>query len=262
MKKIRLGKTEIEVPKLGLGTGTHGINGSSDQTLRGAIKFANLLRHAHEKGVYLWDTAEPYGNHAYFADTLHGLTPHQRPMDRSSVLISTKVDSRTASSIAHEIDCALTELRTEYVDMLAMHCLTIPNWIKEYDGAIEVLKDAKASSKARAIGISCHELSALECALDADWLDYVIARVNYDGTNMDAPPEQVLPVLRELHDQGKGVLAIKVLGQGVLLPDVHKAISFVYEQECIDALIIGMVDEDQVDQNVKLVEAMESEVLI
>ena len=48
--KVKLGKTGLMVPRLALGTGTHGGNQSSDFTRMGTENFVKLARYAHERG--------------------------------------------------------------------------------------------------------------------------------------------------------------------------------------------------------------------
>ena len=247
MEKVTLGKSGIKVSKLGFGTGTHGILGASAQTNLGADNFVKLLRYGFDKGITYWDTADPYGCHHYIADALRG-------MNRSDVVIGSKTDSKTPMGVCNDISRFLSELRVDYLDMLLFHCVISENWLEEYHGAIEVLKEAKGRGMVKAIGISCHGFNALKRVEEADWLDIVITRLNYAGSNMDVPPEKVIPVLEKIHGQGKGTVIIKVLGDGELVQEPEKAINFISSLSCVDAMIIGMVDENQVDQNVQLVE--------
>lgn len=69
---------------------------------------------------------------------------------------------------------------------------------------------------------------------------------------MDAPPDQVIPVLEQMHRRGKGVYGMKVMGCGQLGDDPARAMQFVLDLDCLDAIVIGMEDEGQVDQNLDL----------
>ncbi|HEX9063084.1 MAG TPA: aldo/keto reductase [Clostridia bacterium] len=247
LEKVSLGKSGIKVSKLGFGTGTHGISGASVQTNLGADKFVKLLRYAYDKGISYWDTADSYGCHHYIADTLRG-------MNRSDVVIGTKTDSKTPMSVTNDINRFMSELRVNYLDILLLHCVVNENWLEDYKGAIEVLKEAKQNGLVKAIGISCHSFNVLQRVVEADWVDVLLARLNYASSFMDASPDKVIPVLQQIHDQGKGTVIMKVLGDGELAQDPEKAINFISELSCVDAIIIGMMDENQVNQNVQLVE--------
>jgi len=204
------------------------------------------MRFGYDQGIAVWDTAGGYGSHPHVADALEGL-------DRSSVVIVSKSHTKSPEKVRDEIPRFLSELRTDYIDVLLMHCITDANWLTDHAGVVDVFREAKEKGQTRAIGMSCHDFGALKTVAAADWIDVVLARINYDGTKMDAGPDEVVPVLEEIHNAGKGVLAMKVVGQGDLHESVPKAMRFAMGLSCVDALVIGMTDEAQVRQNVSLV---------
>ncbi|MGE5394431.1 MAG: twin-arginine translocation signal domain-containing protein, partial [Candidatus Saccharibacteria bacterium] len=61
--KVKLGKTGLTVPRLALGTGTHGGNQSSDMTRMGVDNWLKIARYAQERGVTFYDSADLYGSH-------------------------------------------------------------------------------------------------------------------------------------------------------------------------------------------------------
>jgi predicted aldo/keto reductase-like oxidoreductase len=101
--------------------------------------------------------------------------------------------------------------------------------------------------------MSCHDFSALKAVASADWLDVVLARINYSDTNMDAKTMEVVPVLKAIHDVGKDVLAMKVIGQGKLNSDVRTCFKFAMSLPYIDAMTVGMNSEEQLMENIALV---------
>lgn len=246
METVELGQTGIRTSRLGFGTGTHGWNKSSEQTRMGYDKLVNLLKFGYDQGIALWDTADGYGSHPHMADALEGL-------DRSSVVIVSKDHSKSPEEVRSDIPRFLSELRTDYIDVLLMHCINDASWLTDYSDVIDAFKEAKAEGQVRAIGMSCHDFGALKTVAAADWIDVVLARINYDGTKLDASPDEVVPVLEDIHNAGKGVLAMKVVGQGDLHESVPKSIRFAMGLSCVDSLVIGMTDEAQVRQNVSLV---------
>ncbi len=252
MQTVELGRTGIRTSRLGFGTGTHGWNGRSDQTRIGHDNLVNLMRFGYDQGIALWDTADGYGSHPHVADALEGL-------DRSSVVIVSKSHTKSPEKVRDEIPRFLSELRTDYIDVLLMHCITDANWLTDLSDVIDVFQKAKDEGQVRAIGMSCHDFGALKTVASADWIDVVLARINYDGTKMDAGPDEVVPVLEDIHNAGKGVLAMKVIGQGDLTEDVPRGIRFAMGLSCVDAMVIGMDSESQVRQNVSLVNKYEKD---
>ena len=247
MQIVNLGQTGIRSSRIGFGTGTHGWGGGSDQTRIGHSKLVNLMRLGYDQGITLWDSADGYGSHSHIADVLEGI-------DRSSVVIVTKTHSRSSERVRSELPRLLSELDTAYIDILLMHCVSQASWLTDHSDVIEVFREAKEKGLVRAIGMSCHGFGALKTVASADWLVVVLARINYDGTKMDASPDEVVPVLEKIHGAGKCVLAMKVLGQGNLHENVPKAMEFALGLPCVDAMVIGMNSESQLRQNVSLAE--------
>ena len=63
--RVPLGQTGISVPRVALGTGTHGWKRVSDQTKLGEKALARLFAHGIERGAAFLDTADLYGSHEY-----------------------------------------------------------------------------------------------------------------------------------------------------------------------------------------------------
>src|SRR5512136_2294431 len=61
---VELGKTGLTVPRVAFGTGTHGANHSSNFTRMGKESFIKIARHAWDRGIHFYDTADSYGSHA------------------------------------------------------------------------------------------------------------------------------------------------------------------------------------------------------
>jgi predicted aldo/keto reductase-like oxidoreductase len=245
MQTVTLRRTGLKMSRLGFGTGTHGWNGSSEETRIGHQNLVNLMRLGYEHGITFWDSADGYGSHPHLADALEGI-------DRSSVTILTKSFSKSPDEIRNDIKRYLKELRTDYIDILLMHCISDPDWLRKYTGAIEALKEARDKGIVKGIGMSCHALGALKTVASADWIDVILARINYDGINTDGKPYEVMPVLKDIYDAGKDILAMKVIGQGKLNADVPKCMKFILSLPYIDAITIGMTSEAQLLQNVSL----------
>lgn len=248
MQTVTIGSTGINTSRLGFGTGTHGWGGNSEQTRIGHDNLVKLLRAGYDQGIRLWDSADGYGSHSHLADAMKGL-------DRSSVVIISKTHSKSSEQVRGEIPRFLRELGTDYIDILLMHCITNPNWLREHSDVIDEFIQAREKGFVKAIGMSCHNFEALKTVASADWIDVVLARINYAGVNMDATPDKVVPVLEDIHKSGKGVIAMKVIGQGKLWEDVPKAVNFAMGLSCVDAMVIGMTNESQVRQNIALLES-------
>jgi aryl-alcohol dehydrogenase-like predicted oxidoreductase len=252
MQTVTLGDSGINVSRLSIGTGTNGWNHQSDQTRLGLAELADLLRFAHDHGVRFWDAADMYGSHEYLREAL-------KTLDRSSVTITTKATAATAEGMRADLDRFKKEIGTDYIDIVLLHCMTQSNWPERYAGPMEALNEAKARGEVRAMGVSCHDFGAFQTAANTDWVEIVLARINYAQKHMDATPAEVIRVMERMHASGKGIYGMKVMGCGDLGSDPEKAFRFVMGLDCVDAMTVGMVRREEVIQNVGIVESLERE---
>ena len=205
---VPLGKTSIKVSRVGLGTGMRGGGRQSNQTRMGKEKFESLLQTAYERGVRLFDCADLYGTHPYVASAF-------AKMPRKEYVISTKIWWRNGGIPEPQrpdadvvVERFLKELKTDYIDMVLLHCVSSAKWPDELSKQMEILEKLKKKGVVRAHGVSCHSLDALKAAAEEPWVDSVHARINAYGAKMDAPPEEVVPVLKRIHEAGKGIVGM------------------------------------------------------
>lgn len=246
MKYVKLGNTDLRVSRLAFGTGTRGWSGHSDQTALGLQGLGDLMRAAYDLGVNFWDTADEYGSHPHVARAMRGIP-------RDSLVIATKTTARRAADATRAVERFLRELGTEVIDIVLLHCMTGGNWPSSHAGAMEALTRAVEKGQVRAVGVSCHSLAALRTAASSDWVDVVLVRINHAGINMDAPPDQVVPLIAQMHEAGKGVYAMKVLGCGSLSDNPREAIRYVLELGTVHSMTIGMTSRAQLEENVQLI---------
>jgi aryl-alcohol dehydrogenase-like predicted oxidoreductase len=243
--QVSLGNTGLRVSRLCIGTGTGGWGGHSNQTRLGFDRLVNLLCAAYERGITFWDLADQYGSHPHAAAAL-------RRVGRENVVFTTKTVSRTPAEIHQDLDRFRRELETDTLDIVLLHCLTDPEWVGKLGSVMEALSKAKERGIVRAVGVSCHNFGAFQAAAACDWVEVVLARINYAGMHMDASPAEVIPVLKRMHKSGKGVYGMKVMGAGQLGHDPERALQFALNLDCLDAIVIGMEGEGEIDQNLDL----------
>lgn len=245
--QVSLGNTGIRLSRLGIGTGTIGGSRQSNQTRLGLETFSGLMQHAFERGITYFDAADSYGSHTFIQHVLKEI-----PRDRVTIL--SKVGGRSRNGAEKDIKRFLKELGTDYIDILLLHCMTQPDWPKRMASNMDALSAAKQNKVVRAVGVSCHSVEALEAAAESPWADVVLARINHDGEKMDAKPEVVVPVLRKIHDAGKGVLGMKIAGEGRLVDQLDKSLEYVLKLDCVDAMTIGFEKTAEVDDTISRME--------
>jgi aryl-alcohol dehydrogenase-like predicted oxidoreductase len=249
---IELGPTKIKVSRMGVGTGTYGAGYSSNQ-LRGlgVNGLGDMLKAAYEKGIILWDTADTYGTH-------EGIKAALKTVPRDKVTILTKTDALSAGKTKDYIDRFLKELGTDYIDILLLHTRMDPNWTDEDKGAMEIMSAAKEKKIVRAVGMSCHSVEAMKLAAKTPWLDICMVRLNPSGERMDDSPEVVLPVVKEVRANGKGVVGIKVLGEGSLTggKEHDDALRYALTKEALHCFSIGCESFKEVEDNIARIEKL------
>jgi aryl-alcohol dehydrogenase-like predicted oxidoreductase len=238
--QVILGNTGIRLSRLAMGSGTSGSNHSSDQVRLGMKAFSDLLCYAYDQGVNFWESADQYGSHEH-------LNVGMRRVGRERVVILTKTHARTAEQMWADLNRFRKELGTDYIDIVLLHCMIDPEWPKQRQGAMDALAKAREQGIIRAHGVSCHTLEALRVAAKNPWVQVDLARINPIQAHMDADPATVISVLQEMKTVGKGVIGMKILGQGQLVNDVNRAIRHAAQLDCLDAFTIGFTSRSQLD---------------
>jgi predicted aldo/keto reductase-like oxidoreductase len=115
---------------------------------------------------------------------------------------------------------------------------------------MDLLAKLKEKGIIRAHGVSCHSLDALKLCATEPWVDSVHTRINPYGMVMDGKPEEVVPVLKQIHAAGKGVVGMKIMGEGRLRDDDEKrdaSVKFALTLGCVDVLNVGCESIAEVD---------------
>jgi aryl-alcohol dehydrogenase-like predicted oxidoreductase len=237
--RVTLGRTGITLSRLAQGTGTHGFGKSSDQ-IRGLgyRGLADLLQAGVDEGLSFWDLADGYGSHPHAKEALKSV-----PRDR--VVIMSKTQASTEKEMRADLDRFRKEIGVDLIDIVLLHCMTDDDWPQKRAGAMAVLSEAKEKGIIRAHGVSCHSLGALKAAAATDWVEVDLARLNPVGAHMDADPATVISVLRQMKAKGKGVIGMKILGQGDLRGRVDEALQYALAQDVLDCFTIGATSRDE-----------------
>lgn len=232
--RLLLGPRKVPVTRLAMGSGTDGVGGSSNQTRKlGDKGFADLLKAGYDMGLTFWDTADQYGTHKNVKMALKEGVP------REKVTILSKTQASTEGEMRADLDRFRSELGTDYIDILLLHCMLDDDWPERKKGAMAVISEAREKGIVRTHGTSCHTLGALKAAAASPWVEVDLARVNPAQVYMDAPPATVLAVLHEMKAAGKGVMGMKILGAGKLRNRADESLQFALAQDCIDCFTIG-----------------------
>src|SRR5262245_2227292 len=229
----------------------------------------NLVRHAFDRGINYFDTAESYTggeSESTIGNALLG--------KRDKVYITSKVSAGATErkeELMMSLESSLRRLRTDYVDIYFNHAvndvrrLQNPEWY-------EFIERAKRQGKIRATGMSGHAGRLIQCldyALDKTSV-YVILLAHNVGQHptffqkftrsFDFVARQPdLPrVLRQAKAKGVGVVAMKTL-MGARLNDMRPfekggatfaqaAFRWVLSNTNVDGLIVSMTSPDRINE--------------
>jgi 1-deoxyxylulose-5-phosphate synthase len=252
---VTLGQTGIKVSRLAQGTGFNGYNRSSEHTRQGKEKFDRLLRHSIDEGIRFIDMADLYGSHPFVKDVIKDL-----PRDKFALL--SKIWPRKEKWVTpsggakEEIERFRTELATDMIDVCLIHCMGNDKWPTEYERIRDELSALKQKKVVRAVGVSCHDFGALKVASEHPWVDVIFARINHKGGkdySCDASVEDVSAVLKTARRNGKAVVGMKIFGAGKLVKAEEKdaSLNYVFTQSLVDAITIGMLKPEEVDDTLK-----------
>jgi len=251
---VKLGSTELKVSKLGFGTfdfGAPSLNISPEEGSR-------ILIESYKLGVNFWDTSDDYGSHPHVASAL-------KYLPRKEVVISTKTYAKSGEEAQRSLKSSLKELNTDYVDIFLLHFVKSDH----IDGCHQVLKElkeVKAAGIVKAIGLSTHSVAVVRKVAQFDELDVILAvccKANQALIKKfrkyipleNGSMEEMFQALKVAHNNGKGVVAMKVLGDQTpsLVRDYQVAIKAVAQLDFVDAMVIGMRGLDEVKKNLKVV---------
>ncbi|MDR0395229.1 MAG: aldo/keto reductase [Tannerella sp.] len=251
--KVKLGKSGLTVSRIAMGTGTKGYNKASNQTRLGMDTFVKIAHHAYEQGLRFYDTADGYGSMPYVGKAI-------KTLPRENITLLCKMwthgnDSEKKEPIAENIDRYRKELGTDYIDILFMHCMTDGEWSKTRTYFMDGFSKAKQDGIVKAVGVSCHNIDALREAAVNPWVDIIMARINPFGANMDGTPEEIRTILATAKENGKGVIGMKIFGEGKHITDAEReqSIRFALTEGNLHCMTLGLESIAQMDDAIERV---------
>ena len=213
MRYRRLGRTDLEVSVIGVGTWQYGGEWAKDFTVE---EVDAILGRAQELGVNLIDTAECYGDH--LSESLIGRAIGST---RDDWVIATKfghryhghhrrTDEWSPAEVVRQLEGSLRALQTDYVDLYQFH--SGDDEAFDQDELWEALAAQLVAGKFRHLAISLGSAGNLHQVRQAVEVGASVIQVVY--SRLDTEPEaEVLPWCQ---NHGLGVLAREALAGGLL----------------------------------------------
>src|SRR3954447_26122220 len=211
---VTLGKSGVKVTRLAFGTGT--FSGRTQREL-GQDGFTRLVRHAYDRGIRFFETAESYGEmHKMLGVALQGIP-------RDSYRIMSKVTTREGVNPQEKIDELRKLANTEYFDVMLLHWQHVGSWPTDSLRWQEGIQEAQSRKAVIGRGASVHGFPALRQVPENKWLEVAMIRMNHKGTAMDAEDyntsgpgnvTEVVSHVKEARNQGLGIISMKLAGEG------------------------------------------------
>jgi aryl-alcohol dehydrogenase-like predicted oxidoreductase len=250
---VTLGKTNVKVTRLAFGTGS--MSGQVQRDL-GQDQFTRLVRHAHERGVRFFETAESYrGMHEMLGIALQGVP-------RDSYRLMTKVTTHDGVNPQDKIDQLRRAAKTEYFDIVLLHWQHTPTWPTDSLRWQDGISEAQAKQAVLSHGASVHGLPALRQVPDMKWLDVAMIRMNHKGMRMDAEDydteglgnvSEVVTHVKKIRKDGTGVISMKLVGEGAFTnrEDRRAAMKFAFRNAGVNSVTVGYKNTGEIDEAIE-----------
>jgi len=259
--RVVLGQSGLSVPRVAMGTGTHGWKRISDQTRLGKEAFTRLMLHGVERGAAFIDAADLYGSHAFVRHALeNGPIPRDRVTILSKIWVTEAPGMQPAGDARVEVERFRRELGVKTIDICLIHCMEDATWPEKQKTIRDGLSKLKAEGVVRTVGCSCHSHAALKAAAEDPWTDVILARINPEHKRMDgdAATAEIARTLKSARSNGKGVIGMKIFGCGDLAaPDQRRAsLEYVLNNGLVDAMTIGFRSPGEIDDTMAAIDAI------
>jgi len=256
---VPLGKTGLKACRLSIGCGTS--SGRVQQEL-GQDGFTRLIRYAYDQGITHIDIAHSYRTHTMLGEAIKGLP-------REKLFIQTKMGGVPDKPL-EEIDNYRKTYGVDYIDSLLVHCTITPNWEEERKRVMDAMQEAKDKKIILSHGVSCHSLPALKRAVELDWVDVHLVRVNPRGVMMDTPRTDswnaesneshvpgVMEQIKLMREKGRGIIGMKIMGEGRFKSpeDREKSIRFAMQSGLLDCVTIGFKNTAEIDEAIQRIDS-------
>ena len=242
MLRRRLGRTELDVPVVGLGGA--GLNRSTGE-------IAPLIHRALDRG----------------ADFIHVYAPQEKNIGqvlagrRKEAILAAHVDvyadpqkkMGTADEVMGRVETCLKDLQTDCVELFQCHGVMDEESLEfiRTGGALEALMKAREQGKIRHIGITGHYSPPLVNALKAGEFDTVMVPFNIMRRDFGADPS--IGLFPQAKRMDVGVIIMKPVANGRITKNLPDALKFVLAHD-VTLAIPGAMNVQELDEDIDIAE--------
>jgi 1-deoxyxylulose-5-phosphate synthase len=250
---VTLGKSNIKVTRLALGTGS--FNGRIQQQL-GQHGFTSLVHHAYDRGIRFFETSESYG------DSQQMLGMALKSFPRESYVLMSKVTTGDGIEPHAKFDMMRRTSDTEYFDIMLLHWQHTGTWPQDTRPWQDAILEAEQKKTILGHGASVHGLPALRQVPTMDWLQVAMIRMNHKGVRMDAEEHdadvlgnvnEVVEHVKQARKAGMGIISMKLIGEGVFShEDRQRAMRFAFREAGVDSVTVGYKSNAEIDEAIDI----------
>ena len=243
--KRRLGRTNLQVTELGFGAM------DTPQVPEGK----DALLSAINLGVNFIDTARIYDGSEFLIGQILS------SFNREDLIIASKTINRTRDGSQHDVDRSLSLMNLNRLDLYQLDDVAMEDWdlILQENGALEGLKIAKYRGLINHIGISSHDLSLIDIAIESKLFDTVMIEYSafysetYNLTKKAYQNDIGVIAMRPLGGSGRMTSLRTVMERNSLLDNITPSnlLEFVLSNSNIAVSIVGTRYPDRVKSNVE-----------
>lgn len=193
MDNVRLGKTNLEVNKIGFGALPIQRRNMDDSLA--------ILNRAYESGIDFYDTAR------FYTDSEEKLGRAFEDV-RDKIYLASKTAAETPEDFWRDLETSLKELRTDYLDLYQHHNISFCP--KEGDEMTKAMLEAKEEGLIKHIGITTHKITIAHEALDSGLYETLQYPFSYISG------EEELKIVKRCKELDVGFIAMKAMGGGLL----------------------------------------------
>ncbi len=198
MKTMKLGKTDLVISEVGFGA-IPIIRLEHPEAVR-------VLRHAYEKGITFFDTANAYrDSEDKIGSAFEGM--------RDRVVLASKTLRRDGEGVRKHLERSLRLLRTDHLDLYQLHQIaqeTTWEAVTAPGGALEEAIRARDVGKIRYLGVTSHSMPMALRLIRTGLFSTVQVPFNFIE---DGAAEELLPAASQL---GVGFIVMKPFGGGAI----------------------------------------------
>ncbi len=212
MQRVRLGRTELPVTRVGFGgIPIQRVDPESAHT---------AIRRTYSLGVRFFDTANGYGtSEERIGRALHDV--------RSEVILATKTGARTREEAEAHLALSLERLQTDFVDLWQFHNVSTEDDYRQVlgrNGAMEAAQRALEEGTVRHVGITSHSMEIALEAVSSDRFETIQFPFNFVTREAE---DRLIPLAAQ---RDVGFIGMKPFAGG-LLDDPNLSIKYVLQWE-------------------------------